>query len=187
MSLSEKQKMLAGQYYDAADPVLVAERLACRQLLHRFNHSDPSQGAERKAIISQLLGSHGEKFYIEPPFYCDYGSNIETGNNFYANFGCTLLDVAAIKMGDDVQLGPGVHIYTATHPVDPKTRKSGVEYGLAITIGDNVWIGGNAVICPGISIGDNSVIAAGSVVTRDVPASVVVGGNPAKVIKQLKG
>ena len=177
--------MLAGQHYDAADPQLVKERLACRQLLHQFNHSVPSQGSERKAIISNLLGSHGEKVYVEPPFYCDYGSNIEAGNNFYANFGCTLLDVAAIKFGDDVQLGPGVHIYTATHPVDPKVRKSGVEYGLAITVGNNVWIGGNAVICPGIGIGDNSVIAAGSVVAKDVPANVVVGGNPASIIKSL--
>jgi len=177
--------MLAGQYYDAADPQLAEERLACRQLLYRFNRSEPSQGAEREAILSKLVGSHGRKFYIEPPFWCDYGSNIETGNNFYANFGCTLLDVAAIKIGDDVQLGPGVHIYTATHPVDPGIRKSGVEYGLAITIGNNVWIGGNAVICPGIGIGDNSVIAAGSVVTKNFPANVVVGGNPAKIIKSL--
>lgn len=188
MGLTEKQKMLAGQHYNAADLRLVEERLACRELLARFNHSGPSQVAERKDIIAELLGSHGQKLYIEPPFWCDYGSNIEAGNNFYANFGCTLLDVAAIKFGDDVQLGPGVHIYTATHPIDPEIRKSGVEYGLAITIGNNVWIGGNAVICPGVSIGDNSVIAAGSVVTKDVPANVVVGGNPAGIIKKyMKG
>jgi maltose O-acetyltransferase len=185
MSLTEKQKMLTGQHYDAADSQLVEERLACRELLARFNHSSPSQGAERKAIISELLGSHGQKFHIEPPFWCDYGSNIEAGNNFYANFGCTFLDVAVIKFGDDVQLGPGVQLYTATHPVDPEIRKSGVEYGLEITIGNNVWIGGNAVICPGISIGDNSVIAAGSVVTKDVPPNVVVGGNPAGIIKSI--
>lgn len=177
--------MLAGQYYDAADAQLVAERLACRQLLHQFNHSGPSQGGERKAILSQLLGSHGQKFYIEPPFWCDYGNNIEAGNNFYANFGCTLLDVASIKFGDDVQLGPGVHIYTATHPLDAELRKSGIEYGKAITIGNNVWIGGNSVICPGVTIGDNSVIAAGSVVTKDVAENVVVGGNPAKIIKGI--
>ncbi len=185
MSLNEKQKMLAGQHYDAADSQLLEERLTCRELLLRFNRSSPSQAAERKAIISDLLGSHGRKIYIEPPFWCDYGSNIEAGNNFYANFGCTLLDVAAIKFGDDVQLGPGVQLYTATHPLDPEIRKSGIEYGLAITVGHNVWIGGSAVLCPGISVGDNSVIAAGSVVTKDVPANVVVGGNPAKTIKSL--
>jgi maltose O-acetyltransferase len=185
VSLNEKQKMLAGQYYHAADLQLVQERLACRELLARFNHSSPSQGAERKSILSELLRNIPGKFYIEPPFWCDYGSNIEFGNNFYANFGCTLLDVAVIKFGDDVQLGPGVHIYTATHPLDPEIRKSGAEYGLAITVGDNVWIGGSAVLCPGISIGDNSVIAAGSVVTRDVPANVVVGGNPAAIIKDI--
>jgi len=177
--------MLSGQYYDAADLQLVEERMTCRQLLHQFNHSDPSQGAKRKAMLSELLGSHGQKFHIEPPFSCDYGSNIEVGNNFYANFGCTLLDVTTIKLGDDVQLGPGVQIYTATHPLDPELRKSGVEYGKAITIGNNVWIGGNAVLCPGISIGDNSVIAAGSVVTKDLPANVVAAGNPAGVLKNI--
>lgn len=185
MSQTEKQKMLAGEYYDAADSQLVAERLACRQLLHQFNHSDPSQGSERKAILLKLLGSTGEKFYIELPFWCDYGTNIEVGNNFYANFACTFLDVAGIKFGDDVKLGPGVQIYTATHPLDPELRKTGVEYGKSISVGNNVWIGGNAVLCPGISIGDNSVVAAGSVVTKDVPADVVVGGNPAKIIKSL--
>jgi maltose O-acetyltransferase len=185
MSLTEKQKMLAGKYYDTSDPHLVELRLACRDLLHRFNHSSPHQGAERKAMLLELLGGPRGNFYIEPPFYCDYGCNIQFGNNFYANFGCTLLDVSIIKFGDDVQLGPGVQIYTATHPLDPETRQSGAEYGRSITIGHNVWIGGNAVLCPGISIGDNSVIAAGSVVTRDVPANVVVGGNPAAIIKAV--
>ena len=177
--------MLAGEYYDTADSELVKGRLTCRQLLHQFNHSDPSQGAERKSLLLKLLGSTDDKFYVEPPFWCDYGSNIEVGNNFYANFACTFLDVARIKFGDNVKLGPGVHIYTATHPLDPELRQSGVEYGKPITIGNNVWIGGNAVLCPGISIGDNSVIAAGGVVAKDVPANVVVGGNPAKVIKSL--
>lgn len=177
--------MLTGQNYDAADSQLVEERLACRELLAQFNQSSPSQETKRNALLSKLIGQKGHNFYIEPPFNCDYGSNIEAGNNFYANFGCTLLDVAPIKLGDDVQLGPGVQIYTATHPLDPVLRKSGTEYGLVITVGNNVWIGGNAVLCPGISIGDNSVVAAGSVVIKDVPENVLVGGNPAGIIKGI--
>ena len=180
----EKQKMTAGLPYRPSDETLRADRLRARQLLHRYNHSGPEEKAERKAILKDLLGQ-SEDAYIEPCFRCDYGYNIFLGKSFYANFDCVMLDVCPIHIGDNCMLAPGVHIYTATHPVDAAERISGIEYGKPVTIGHNVWIGGRAVINPGVTIGDNAVIASGAVVVTDVPPNVVVGGNPAQIIKTL--
>lgn len=180
----EKQKMIAGLPYRPGDDTLRADRLRARQLLHRYNHSSPEGKAERTAILAELLGQ-SEGAYIEPSFRCDYGYNIFLGKTFYANFDCVMLDVCPIHIGDNCMLAPGVHIYTATHPVDATARISGVEYGKPVTIGHNVWIGGRAVINPGVTIGDNAVIASGAVVVKDVPANVVVGGNPARILKVL--
>ncbi|HGD3331680.1 TPA: maltose O-acetyltransferase [Enterobacter hormaechei] len=180
----EKQKMIAGEYYRPGDDTLRADRLPARHLVHRYNHTAPDEKAERRALLADLLGQ-SEGAYIEPSFRCDYGYNIYLGKNFYANFDCVMLDVCPVRIGDNCMLAPGVHIYTATHPLDATERNSGLEYGKPVTIGDNVWIGGRAIINPGVTIGDNAVIASGAVVTKDVPANAVVGGNPAKIIKML--
>ncbi|MBJ6384193.1 maltose O-acetyltransferase [Enterobacter cloacae] len=180
----EKQKMIAGEYYRPSDDTLRADRLRARHLIHRYNHTAPDEKAERRALLADLL-AQSEGAYIEPSFRCDYGYNIYLGNNFYANFDCVMLDVCPIRIGDNCMLAPGVHIYTATHPLDATARNSGLEYGKPVTIGHNVWIGGRAVINPGVTIGDNAVIASGAVVTKDVPANAVMGGNPAKIIKML--
>ncbi|QLT98458.1 maltose O-acetyltransferase [Enterobacter hormaechei] len=180
----EKQKKIAGEYYRPGDDTLRADRLRARHIVHRYNHTAPDEKAERRALLADLLGQ-SEGTYIEPSFRCDYGYNIYLGNNFYANFDCVMLDVCPIRIGDNCMLAPGVHIYTATHPLDATERNSGLEYGKSVTIGHNVWIGGRAVINPGVTIGDNAVIASGAVVTKDVPANAVVGGNPAKIIKMI--
>ena len=180
----EKQKMIAGELYRPSDETLRAERLQARHLIHRYNHTEPDAKSERQALLNNLLGQ-SEGAYIEPTFRCDYGYNIYLGKGFYANFDCVMLDVCPIIIGDNCMLAPGVHIYTATHPLDATERNSGLELGKPVTIGHNVWIGGRAVINPGVTIGDNVVVASGAVVTKDVPANVVVGGNPAKIIKTL--
>lgn len=180
----EKRKMIAGELYNPADDTLRHDRLQARRLLHRYNHTAPDEKAERHAILTSLLGCSGDA-YIEPTFRCDYGFNIFLGKEFYANFECVMLDVCPIYIGDNCMLAPGVHIYTATHPLDATKRNSGLEYGKPVTIGNNVWIGGRAVINPGVSIGDNVVVASGAVVIRSVPANVVVGGNPARILKTL--
>ncbi|KAA9023824.1 maltose acetyltransferase domain-containing protein [Niallia endozanthoxylica] len=182
---TEKEKMINGELYQSADPVLTEERRRARRLTRLFNQSIESDDSQRTSIIKELFGSTGQSFYIEPSFHCDYGYNIHVGENFYANFECIFLDVCEIKIGDNCLLGPGVHIYTATHPLNPIARNSGAEYGIPVHIGDNVWIGGKSIINPGVTIGHNVVIASGSVVTKDVPDQVVVGGNPAKVIKKI--
>lgn len=180
----EKQKMIAGEPYRPGDETLRTDRLRARQLIHRYNHTAPDEKTERQNILAELLGQ-SEGAYIEPSFRCDYGYNIYLGKEFYANFDCVMLDVCPIHIGDNCMLAPGVHIYTATHPLDAEERNSGVEFGKPVSIGNNVWIGGRAVINPGVTIGDNVVVASGAVVTKDVPANVVVGGNPAKIIKNL--
>ncbi|ATY03780.1 maltose O-acetyltransferase [Klebsiella aerogenes] len=180
----EKRKMIAGEPYLAGDATLKADRLHARQVLHRYNHSAPDERESRTALLAELFGKPTDA-YIEPTFRCDYGYNISLGANFYANFDCVMLDVCPIRIGDNCMLAPGVHIYTATHPLDPTERNSGIEYGKPVTIGHNVWIGGRAVINPGVTIGDNAVIASGAVVVKDVPANAVVGGNPAQIIKLL--
>jgi maltose O-acetyltransferase len=182
---TEKEKMLAGEMYDPYDAELLRERLEARRKVRIFNQSLESEPEERITMLKNLLGSTGENVYMEPNIRFDYGSNTYVGENFFANFDCVILDVCDVKIGDNCMMAPGVHIYTATHPLHPDERNSGKEYGKPVTIGDNVWIGGGAIINPGVTIGDNAVIASGAVVTKNVPPNTVAGGNPAKVIKQL--
>lgn len=183
---SEKEKMLNGELYNAADPVLRQERSNARRLTSEFNQTSEKDDHKRIGLLKELFGSTGDEVYVEPTFRCDYGYNIHVGENFYANFDCVFLDVCEIRVGDNCLIGPGVHIYTATHPLNPSERISGAESGIPVTIGHNVWIGGRAVINPGVHIGDNAVIASGAVVTKDVLTGAIVGGNPARIIKQLE-
>jgi maltose O-acetyltransferase len=183
--ITEKEKMLNGDLYNPADPELLKERLNARRLTRLYNQTIETDENKRTELIQELFGSTGKNLFIEPTFRCDYGYNIHVGQNFYANFDCVFLDVCEISIGDNCYIAPGVHIYTATHPLHPNERISGVEYGIPVKIGHNVWIGGRAVINPGVKIGNNVVIASGSVVVKDVPDNVVVGGNPAKIIKQI--
>ncbi|KKK36306.1 acetyltransferase [Mesobacillus campisalis] len=182
---TEKQKMMNGEMYNPADPELVKDRENARRQVRLFNQSLETETETRANLLKSLFGSTGENINIEPSFRCDYGYNIHTGENFYANFDCIILDVCEVRFGDNCMLAPGVHIYTATHPLHPDVRNSGREYGKPVIIGNNVWIGGGAIINPGVRIGDNAVIASGAVVTKDVPENVVVGGNPAKIIRQI--
>lgn len=181
---SQWQRMLAGEPYDAADAELTALRRRARALYRRFNREELDKAASL-ALLDELLGSHGERCHINPPVYCDYGRNIHVGENFYANVNCTLLDVCEIRIGDNVLLAPNVQILTASHPIAVAPRVQGVEFGKPVTLGHNVWVGGGSILCPGVSIGDNSVIGAGSVVTRDIPANVVAVGNPCRVLRPL--
>ncbi len=183
---SEKEKMVNGELYNAADQEVRNDRFEARRLTRLYNETFETEDENRTEILKELFGTTGENLYIEPTFRCDYGYNIHVAENFYANFDCVFLDVCEIKIGNNCFLAPGVHIYTATHPLNAKERISGAEFGKPVTIGDNVWIGGRAIINPGVTIGNNSVIASGSVVTKDVPDNVVVGGNPAKVIKKIE-
>lgn len=183
--MTEKAKMLAGELYLGADEELVRKRRNARRLTRLFNATTEEETAQRTEILRELLGAVGENAHIEPPFQCDYGAHIFIGENFYANFGCVLLDCAEIRIGDNVLLAPNVQIYAAHHPTDPETRLTGKESASPIEIGDNVWIGGGVILCPGVKIGSNTTIGAGSVVIRDVPANVVAVGNPCKVIREL--
>lgn len=183
---TEKEKMLKGELYNAADPELVKERENARMLTRIYNQTLETEYTKRTDILTKLFGSIGENTFIEPNLRCDYGYNIHVGENFYANFDCTFLDVCEIRIGMNCFIAPGVHVYTATHPLNPHERISGTEYGKPVNIGNNVWIGGRAVINPGVNIGNNVVIASGAVVTKDVPDHVVVGGNPARIIKQVE-
>ncbi|WP_284646086.1 sugar O-acetyltransferase [Paenibacillus silviterrae] len=182
---TEKQKMLSGELYFAGDPELVKERQHARRLTRLFNQTVETDDKERIGLLKELFGSTGKSLYVEPTFRCDYGYNIHVGDNFFANFDCVFLDVCEIRIGDNCFIAPGVHIYTATHPIHAPERITGAEYGIPVTIGHNVWIGGRAVINPGVTIGNNVVIASGAIVTKDVPDNVVVGGNPAKIIKSV--
>ncbi|MCW1885902.1 sugar O-acetyltransferase [Luteolibacter flavescens] len=182
---TEKEKMIAGELYQSFGEQLFNERQQAKQLCRRYNATTEEQMAERGDILGQLLGSTGENVFIEPPFRCDYGYNFHVGRNFYANYDLIVLDCCEVRIGDNCMIAPRVSIFTAAHPLDAATRISGLEYAKPITIGDNVWIGGHAVINPGVTIGDNAVIAAGAVVTKDVPANVVVAGVPARIIRHL--
>lgn len=184
--MTEKEKMIAEQNYDPSDKELVELRLKARKLMKKFNDSEPEQLEERTNILKELFGTTGEKIYIEPNFKCDYGFNIHVGENFYANYDCVMLDVAEIRIGKNCFIAPNVGLYTATHPIDPIERISGIEYGKAITIGDNCWLGGSCVIAPGVTLGDNVVVGAGAVVTKSFGDNVVLAGNPAKVIKTIE-
>jgi len=184
--MTEKEKMLAGQLYQAGGTELTQERTKVRKLLKRYNDSEPDSAKERDILLEQILGKKGKNLCIEPPFFCDYGYNIEVGDDVFFNFNCVILDVVKVSFGDRVFVAPNVQFYPATHPIEAKTRGEMWEYGIPISIGDDVWIGGSSVICPGVSIGNRAVIAAGAVVTKNVPEDVVVAGNPAKIIKHIK-
>lgn len=182
---SERERMLAGELYLPYDPELVAARLRTRRRLQVYNATTPDEAERRRALLADLFGRLDGKIEIEPPFYCDYGENITAGDNLYMNFNCVVLDCAAVTFGANVLIGPAVQIYAATHPVDPSARRSGRELAAPVAIGNDVWIGGGAIICPGVTIGSGSTIAAGSVVTRDVPAHVIAAGNPCRVVRTL--
>lgn len=183
---TEKEKMMNAENYIAWDPELIKDREKARRLTRLFNTSTEKEEGYRKKILKELFGATGETITIEPSFRCDYGYNIFVGEGFFANFNCVILDVCKVTIGDNCLLAPGVHIYTAAHPLDPVERNSGIEFGKPVTIGDNVWIGGGSIINPGVTIGNNVVVASGAVVTKDVPDSVVVGGNPARIIKKIE-
>lgn len=168
-----------------ADAAVLEEMRATRKLLSELNSTDLADFEQLALLSYRLLGRAGRDVVITPPFYCDYGSHIEVGDRFFANFNCTIIDVARVTIGHNVLLGPNVAIYTAGHPIHPTARTSGYEYGIRVTIGNNVWIGGNAVITPGVRIGENTVIGAGSVVTRDIPGNVIAVGNPCRVIREI--
>ena len=183
--MTEREKMTNGQPFLTNDPQLMEDKAAARQLATAFNNS-PEDEAVRKDLLKALFGSCGENIFIKPPFHCDYGYNIFIGDNFFANFDCVFLDAAPIKIGDNCMVGPKTCIYAIGHPLDAQARNNHVGIPAPVTIGDNVWIGGGVTILPGVSIGNNSVIAAASVVTQSVPDHVLVAGSPAKVIKQLE-
>jgi maltose O-acetyltransferase len=183
---TEKEKMLAGELYDALDLQLSEERLQARLLLQQLNNSREDYPIERSRIIKELIPNAGEGLWLQPPFYCDYGYNIIVGDKVFFNFNCVVLDVMPVTIGSRTLFGPNVQIYTATHPLNYKERATGLEYAKPITIGEDVWVGGSVVICPGVTIGDRSVIGAGSVVTKNIPAGVFAAGNPCKVIRELE-
>mgnify|MGYP005851175567 FL=1 len=181
---TEKDKMLNGEIYFANDKILVAERLRAKKLLHRLNVTEYVMNGNARNILHQLMPNAHKRLYVEPPFHCDYGYNIYAGENVYFNVNCVVLDTMKITIGNNVFVGPNVHIYAATHPLHPIERRK-VEFAKAITIGDDCWIGGNTVICPGVTIGNGCTIGAGSVVTKDIPDYSLAVGNPAKVIRKL--
>ena len=183
--MNQKERMLAGLPYKAWMDGLSQERLENKKKIFAFNHLEPDRFDEKEKLLKEILGKTGEYVNIEAPFHCDYGYNIEVGENFFANYNFTVLDVGKVKIGANAQIAPNVSIYTAGHPVHPDSRNSGYEYGIGITIGDNVWIGGNACIMPGVTIGNNVVIGAGSVVTKDIPDNVIAAGNPCRIIRTV--
>ena len=181
---TEKEKMLSGENYIALDKELVQYRIRAKKLLHKINVTEYWVNKNTRKLIAELLSNSKHVVHIEPPFHCDYGYNIECGENVFFNVNCVVLDVAKVKIGSNVLFGPSVQLYTATHPLDKIERRT-VESAKPITIGDDCWIGGQVVICPGVTIGSGSVIGAGSVVTKDIPANTLAVGNPAKVIRKL--
>lgn len=183
--MTNKEKMLSSEYYFGWDEELTAEREKAKDLIYDFNSLRPTLRKERTAIIDKLFGSTGENCWMESPFYCDHGYNISVGNNFFANMNCCMLDCAKITIGNNVWIAPNVGIYTSKHAFDSKERAAGLECALPITIGDNVWICGNVTIVGGVHIGSNTIIGAGSVVTRDIPDGVIAAGNPAKIIRPI--
>jgi maltose O-acetyltransferase len=182
---TEREKMLAGEMYDALDPVLVAGRERARDLCQALNATREADQDARRRIVRELFGAGGDTVWMQPPFFCDYGSNIELGERVFFNFNCIVLDVCRVTIGDYTMFGPAVQIYTPLHPLDAAQRRK-EEYGKPVEIGSDVWVGGGAIILPGVRIGSRSVIGAGSVVTRDVPAGVFAAGNPCRVIRPIE-
>lgn len=181
---TERQKMFAGELYDSLDPELVQARERARDLCQQLNASAEGEQQNRRRLLNELLGSGGDSVWMQPPFYCDYGSHIHLGERVYFNFNCVVLDVCEVRVGDFTLFGPAVQIYTATHPMNARLRRT-QEFGKPIEIGSDVWVGGGAIVCPGVSIGSASVIGAGSIVTRDIPAGVFAAGNPCRVICEI--
>jgi maltose O-acetyltransferase len=182
--MTEKEKMMAGMLFDGKDPQLFADRERAGNLCHKFNNMAFDKYDERKALLRDLFQTENT-CYIEPTFFCDYGYNIEIGKSFYANHNCVILDLTRVKIGDNVMFGPNVHIYTATHPLKAEERIAGKDIGKPVEIGENVWIGGCAIVCAGVKIGKNTTIGAGSVVTKDIPENVLAAGNPCRVLREL--
>ena len=183
--MNQKERMLAGLPYKAWLDGLKEERMENKLKIYDYNLTRPDNKKKMKEMIKNILGKTGEEVFIEQPFRCDYGKNIEVGNNFFANYNCVILDVAKVTIGENVMFAPNVSIYTAGHPIHPESRNSGYEYGIPVTIGNNVWVGGNVVITPGVTIGNNVVIGAGSVVTKDIPDNVIAVDNPCRVIREI--
>lgn len=181
---TEKEKMVAGEFYDATDPELVRDRQWARDVCGRLNQVAASDTEQSRRLATELFGRGGETVWLQPPFYCDYGRNIFLGQRVFFNFNCVVLDVCPVQIGDFTQIGPAVQILTASHPMNAEKRR-GKEYGKPIEIGADVWIGGGAIICPGVRIGEKSVIGAGSVVTKNIPAGVFAAGNPCRIIREL--
>lgn len=183
--MSQLKRMLSGELYMAEGEELGKIRDNMLDKLYQYNHADYNNHKLRDELIKEILGGYKDKLKITPPVYFDYGKHTFVGKNFYANFDCIFLDVNTITIGDNVMFGPRVGLYTAGHPIDKDVRITGLEYGLPITIGNNVWIGGNVVVMPGVHIGDNTIIGSGSVVTKDIPSDVIAAGNPCKVIRNI--
>ena len=182
--MTERERMLAGELYDPLDDELVAARTRARDLCQRLNATRETETAQRRIILEALFGRGGRTVWMQPPFYCDYGSNIELGERVFFNFNCVVLDVCAVRIGSMTLFGPAVQIYTAMHPMNAELRRT-QEYGKPVEVGDDVWVGGGAIILPGVRIGPRSVIGAGSVVTRDIPQRVFAAGNPCRVIRDI--
>ncbi len=184
LTKTEREKMLAGERYNMLDPDLDTERRKIKQILRRYNQTESL--SERETILGQLFGRIGENSIVEPPFYCVYGQNIQLGDHVFINYSCTILDCNAVRIGNHVMIGPCVQIYTPAHDLQAESRNQGWEVARPIDIGANVWIGGGAILLPGVSIGENAVVGAGAVVTRSVPENTVVAGNPARVIREIE-
>jgi maltose O-acetyltransferase len=182
---SEKEKMLSGKPYKSNDKELFEDRQRAKELIFELNTLRPGEVTKRNDVVRQLFGNTGNVFFIEQPFRCDYGFNIDIGENLYINYNCVILDCAKVTIGNNVLFAPNVSLFTAGHPIHPEKREQEFEYAFPITIGNNVWIGGNVIINPGVTIGDNTVIGSGSVVTKNIPASVVAAGNPCRVLRKI--
>lgn len=183
--MNQKERMHKNLPYKAWLDGLAEERLENKKKIYEYNHLPPERWDEAEGLLKHILGKTGKQVHIETPFRCDYGTNIEVGENFFANYNLIILDVGKVTIGDNAQIAPNVAIYTAGHPIHPDSRNTGYEYGIDVTIGDNVWIGGNTCIMPGVHIGSNVVIGGGSVVTKDIPDNVIAAGNPCKVVREI--
>ncbi|NRY61920.1 sugar O-acetyltransferase [Clostridium beijerinckii] len=183
--MKQRERMLAGLPYKGSLDGLREERMETKLKIYDYNLLRPNETEKMDELIRDILGKTDEKITVKQPFHCDYGKNIQVGNNFFANYNCTILDTGRVIIGENVKVAPNVSIYTAGHPIHPLSRNSGYEYGIEVIIGDNVWLGGSVVINPGVKIGNNVVIGSGSVVTKDIPDNVIAAGNPCKVIREI--